>query len=137
MFYASRRMSGIRLGGLWRHSEFVKLWAGQTISQFGTQVSQLAIPLTAALVLNASPAQMGLLSAFAFAPFLLLSLFAGVWVDRAHRRPTLIVADLGRAISLASIPVAALIGALTIEQLYVVGLLTGTLTVFFDVAYQS
>src|SRR5215467_4773389 len=137
MFYASRGVRGIRFEGLWRHSEFMKLWTGQTISQFGTQVSQLAIPLTAALVLYASPAQMGLLAAFEFAPFLLLSLFAGVWVDRTRRRPILIVADVGRAVLLGSIPLAALLGSLRIEQLYVVGLLSGVLTVFFDVAYQS
>src|SRR5229473_5919264 len=137
MFYASGRVSSISLAGLWRHSEFVKLWSGHTISRFGSEISQLAIPLTAALVLNASPAQMGLLGAFEFAPFLLLSLFAGVWVDRLPRRPILIVADIGRALFLGSIPVAALIGALRIEQLYLVGILTGALTVFFDVADQS
>src|SRR5689334_5157797 len=108
MFYASDRVFGLQLAGLWRHADFLKLWTGQTISQFGTQVSQLAIPLTAALVLNATPAQMGLLGAFEFAPFLLLSLFAGVWVDRMRRRPILIVADIGRAMLLACIPVAAL-----------------------------
>jgi len=137
LFYALRRVGGIRFRGLWLHREFVKLWAGQTISQFGTQVSMLAIPLTAALVLNASPAQMGLLGAFEFAPFLLLSLFAGVWVDRMRRRPILIVADIGRTLFLASIPATALLKILTMEQLYVVALLTGVLTVFFDVAYQS
>jgi MFS family permease len=128
---------GIRFGGLWRHPEFVKLWAGQSISMFGSQVSQLAIPLVAALVLNASPAQMGLLSAFEFAPFLVLSLFAGVWVDRMRRRPVLILADVGRALLLGSIPALAILGVLRIEHLYVVGLLSGVLTVFFDVAYQS
>jgi MFS family permease len=130
-------MRGLAPGGLWRHPDFVKLWSGQTISRFGSEISQLAIPLTAALVLGASPAQMGLLGAFEFAPFLLLSLFAGVWVDRVHRRPVLIVADIGRAILLGSIPAAALAGVLRIEQLYVVGVFTGTLTVFFDVAYQA
>jgi MFS family permease len=131
-------MRGIaRPGGLWQHAEFVKLWTGQTISRFGSEISQLAIPLAAALVLDASPAQMGLLSAFEFAPFLLLSLFAGVWVDRVRRRPVLIVADIGRAVILGSIPAAAVLGVLRIEQLYVVGLLTGVLTVFFDVAYQA
>jgi MFS family permease len=80
---------------------------------------------------------MGLLGAFEFAPFLLLSLFAGVWVDRMYRRPVLIVADVGRALLLGSIPAAAFLGVLRIEQLYVVGMLTGVLTVFFDVAYQS
>jgi MFS family permease len=137
MFYAYAPMRGAMLTGLWRHGEFVKLWTGQTISQFGSQVSQLAIPLAAALVLNASPAQMGLLGAFEFAPFLLLSLFAGVWVDRTRRRPILILADLGRAVLLGSIPLAGLFGVLRIEQLYLVGLLSGVLTVFFDVAYQS
>ena len=130
-------MGGIGFTGLWRHSEFLKLWTGQTISQFGTQVSQLAIPLAAALVLNASPAQMGLLAAFEFAPFLLLSLFAGVWVDRIYRRPVLIVADVARTALLGSIPLAAFLDVLRIEQLYVVGFLTGVCTVFFDVAYQS
>jgi MFS family permease len=137
VFYASGRVGVVGLSGLWRHSEFVKLWTGQTISQFGTQVTQLAIPLTAALVLNATPAQMGLLGAFEFAPFLLLSLFAGVWVDRMRRRPVLIVTDIGRTVLLGSIPVAAVLGVLRMEQLYVVALLTGGLTVFFDVAYQS
>src|ERR1700692_2544300 len=108
MFYASGRVLGLSFRGLWRHPEFVKLWAGQTISRFGSEISQLAIPLTAALVLNASPFQMGLLGAFEFAPFLLLSLFAGVWVDRLRRRPILILADLGRALLLRSIPDAAL-----------------------------
>src|ERR1700682_2045342 len=137
MFYASARVWGIAFSGLWRHPEFLKLWGGETISMFGSAISQLAIPLTAALVLNASPTQMGLLGAFEFAPFLLLSLFAGVWVDRLPRRPILIVADVGRALLLGSIPVAAFLGALRIEQLYLVGILTGALTVFFDVADQS
>src|SRR5207249_2534720 len=137
MFYASGPVRGISFGGLWRHSEFVKLWAGHTISRFGSEISQLAIPLTAALVLNASPAQMGLLAAFQFAPFLLLSLLAGVWVDRLPRRPILIVADIGRALLLGSIPVAAVLNTLRIEQLYLVGILSGALTVFFDVADQS
>src|ERR1700720_3911120 len=104
MFYASGRVPGISFSGLWRHAEFVKLWAGQTISRFGSEISQLAIPLTAALVLNASPSQMGLLGAFEFAPFLLLSLFAGAWVDRLPQRPILILADLGRTVLLGSIP---------------------------------
>src|SRR5260370_17230378 len=80
---------------------------------------------------------MGLLGTFEFAPFLLLSLFAGVWVDRMRRKPILIVADIGRAVLLGSIPLAAILGVLRIEQLYVVGLCTGVLTVFFDVADQS
>jgi predicted MFS family arabinose efflux permease len=137
MFYASGGVAGISLSGLWQHPDFVKLWAGHTISRFGSEFSQLAIPLTAALVLNASAFQMGLLGTFEFAPFLVLSLFAGVWVDRLRRQPILIIADVGRAVLLGSIPLAAVLGMLRIEQLYVVGVCTGVLTVFFDVADQS
>ena len=84
-------------GGLWRHSDFLKLWSGETISQFGTQVSRLALPLAAILVLDASAFEVAALGAVEFLPFLLFALPAGVWVDRLRRRPILIVADLGRA----------------------------------------
>ncbi|MFL5757267.1 MAG: MFS transporter [Chloroflexota bacterium] len=120
-----------------RQPDFVKLWTAETISQFGTQVSQLAIPLIAANVLQVSPFEFGLLSTIEFLPFILLSLPAGVSVDRMRRRPILIVGDIGRAIALASIPIAFVLGVLTIWQLYVVAFITGCLTVFFDVAYQS
>src|SRR5262249_50974574 len=126
-----------RFGGLWRHPGFLKLWTAQTVSVFGSQVTALALPLTAALVLNATPAQMGALNAIEFAPFLLVGLFAGVWVDRLPRRPILIAGDLGRALLLGTIPLAYAFDALRIEQLYVVGFGAGLLTVFFDVAYQS
>src|SRR5262245_13544310 len=124
-------------GGLWRHPDFLKLWTGQTISQFGTQVSQLAIPLTAILVLDASAFAVASLATVYFLPFLLFTLPAGVWVDRLRRRPILIAADLGRTLALASIPLAYFADALTLGQLYVAAFVTGTLTVFFDVAYQS
>jgi MFS family permease len=127
----------VRFTGLWRHADFMRLWVAETISQFGSQITLLGLPLTAALVLGASPAQMGILGAAEFAPFLLLGLFAGAWVDRLPRRPILIWSDLGRALLLATIPAAAYLGVLRMEQLYVVGFLTGVLTVFFDVAYMS
>ena len=123
--------------GLWRHADFLKLWAGQTVSQLGSQVTQLALPLTAALTLEATAWQMGVLGAAAFAPFLLFGLFAGVWVDRLPRRRILVAADLGRALLLGLIPLAAQLGVLRIELLCAVGFLAGVLTVFFDVAYQS
>ena len=126
-----------RFSGLWRHPDFLKLWVGQTISVFGTQITLLALPLTAVLMLDASAAQMGLLGAAERAPFLLVGLFAGVWVDRLRRRPILIGADLGRAALLGWIPLAAAFGWLRIEHLYVVGFLAGVLTVFFDVAYMA
>lgn len=127
----------VRFTGLWRQPDFLKLWAGETVSLFGSQITFLALPLTAVLVLHATPSQMGFLTAIEFLPFLLLSLFAGVWVDRLRRRPILVLADIGRAFLLGSIPTAYFMNVLSIEYLYVVGLFTGIMTVFFDVAYQS
>ena len=124
-------------GGLWRHRDFLNLWSAQTISQFGTQVSQLALPLVAILVLDASAFEVALLGTIEFLPFLLFTLPAGVWVDRLRRRPILIAGDFGRAALLASIPAAYLADALTLWQLYVVGFVVGICTVFFDVSYQS
>jgi MFS family permease len=124
-------------GGLWRHPDFLKLWSAETVSQFGTQVSQLALPLTAVLVLDASAFEVAALGTAEFLPFILFTLPAGVWVDRLPRRPILIAGDFGRAALLASIPIAYLLDALTLGQLYVVGFLVGICTVFFDVAYQS
>src|SRR3989442_838120 len=122
---------------LWRHSDFMKLWLAQTISVFGDQFTGLAIPLIAVLMLQATPGQMGLLTAVERAPFLLIGLFAGVWVDRLPRRPILVAGDLGRAAVLLTIPLAALLGGLRMPHLYAVGLLVGVLTLFFDVAYQA
>jgi MFS family permease len=124
-------------GGLWRHRDFRNLWAAETVSQLGTQVSQIALPLVAIIVLNASAFEVALLGVIEFAPFILISLPAGVWVDRLRRKPILVAADVGRALLLASIPVAHWLGVLTIWQLYVVGFAVGFLTVFFDVSYQS
>jgi MFS family permease len=126
-----------RQNGLWRHGNFLKLWIGQTISVFGSSITGLAIPLTAAIALHATPAQMGILGAAGTAPFLLIGLFAGAWVDRMRRRPILILSDIGRALLLGIIPLAALLGALRMEVLYVVEFLVGVMTVFFEVAYQS
>ncbi|GAB4108853.1 MAG: MFS transporter [Roseiflexaceae bacterium] len=127
----------MRLKGLWRHADFLKFWFGQTVSVFGSAITGLALPLVAAISLNATPAQMGLLGAAATAPFLLVGLFAGVWVDRKPRRPILIASDIGRALLLLIIPLAAWLGMLRIELLYVVEFLVGVMTVFFEVAYQS
>jgi MFS family permease len=124
-------------GGLWRHPDFLRLWSAETISQVGTQVSQLAIPLVAILVLDASAFEVAVLGTVEFLPFLLFTLPAGVWVDRLPRRPFLIAGDFGRAGLLATIPVAYVADVLTLGQLYVVGFLVGICTVFFDVAYQS
>ncbi len=124
-------------GALWSHRDFLKLWTGQTISEFGSQVSQLAIPAVAVLTLKATPFQVAALATVEFLPFLILTLPAGVWVDRWRRRWILIAGDLGRALLLASIPLTYSLGHLTLTQLYIVGFLVGIHTVFFDVAYQS
>ena len=124
-------------GGLWRHGDFLKLWSAETISQFGTQISQLALPLVALLVLDATAFEVAALGVVEFLPFMLFTLPAGVWVDRLPRRPILIAGDFGRFLLLATIPIAYAVDVLTLGQLYAVGFLVGICTVFFDVAYQS
>lgn len=126
-----------RFRGLWRDHDFLRLWAAQTVSLCGSQISLLAVPLLAALSLKATPLEMGILGAASQLPYLLVGLAAGVWVDRRRRRPILIAADLGRVVLIGSIPAVSLLGALTMPYLYVVTLLAGILAVFFDVAYQS
>lgn len=123
--------------GLWRHADFLKLWGGQTVSLFGSLLTQFALPLLAALLLDAGAAQMALLAAAEVAPGLLLGFFAGVWVDRLRRRPLLIAADIGRALALVSIPVVAALGALHMGQLYLVAVLVSVCSVVFDAAYPA
>jgi len=123
--------------GLWANPDFVKLWTGQTVSKFGTHITYAAMSATAVLVLQATPAQMGLLGACGGLPVLLFSLLAGVWVDRLRRRPILITADLGRAFILLSVPAATLAGVLSMQQLYLVAGLVSVFTVFYSVADQS
>jgi MFS family permease len=129
--------SRARFTGLWRHREFQKLWAGQTISLFGSRIGGFALTFVAILTLHASPIQVALLNAAQYGPGLVVGLFAGVWVDRLRRRPVMIVVDIGRAAILAVIPLAAALGHLTIALLFAVALCVSVLTVFFDVAYRS
>src|SRR3984885_304411 len=117
--------------GLWHHLSFRRLWIGESVSQLGTMVSQLALPLVAILVVHASTFEVGLLTAFETAAFLVVGLPAGAWVERMRVRWVLITTDLVRAAALGSIPLASLLGALTIWQLYAVALITGVSTVFF------
>jgi MFS family permease len=124
-------------GALWSNADFIKLWTGQSISELGSQISQLAIPIVAAIALHASPIVFSLLGVFGFLPFMIFALPAGAWVDRMRRRRILIAGDAARAIVLATIPVAYAFGVLTIWQLLVVQFVVGIFTVFFDVAYQS
>jgi predicted MFS family arabinose efflux permease len=122
---------------LYRHLDFRRLWAAQTVSRFGSQISQLALPLVAVLSLKSSAFRVSLLGAIEFLPFLLFALPAGAWIDRVARRPVLVTTDIGRALALGSLPIAAAVAHVTYVHLCIVGFVAGTLTVFFDVAYQS
>jgi MFS family permease len=133
---AAERRTGGRLG-LLREVDFRRLWIGETISQFGSQVSMLAIPFIATVLLGATPLEIAVLSALQFLPFVLFTLPAGAWLDRMLRRPVLISGDLARMIALATISIAWAFGVLTMWQLYLVSFVSGIATVFFDVAYQS
>ena len=124
-------------GPLWQNRDFISLWSGQSISLLGSQVTALALPLAAIFVVQASTFEVAALNVVDLLPFVVFSLPAGVWVDRLRRRPLMVAADWGRAVALASIPVAYAAHGLTLPQLFLVGFTTGTLTVFFDVSYQS
>lgn len=126
-----------KAASLWRHPDFLKLWSAQTTSVFGSQLTSLAYPLTAILVLQATTFQVGLLQASYTASGLLLGLLAGVVADRVSRKPLLIIADLARAILAFSIPLAAVFGFLRIEQLYFVSFFSGAFTIFADVAAMA
>ena len=123
--------------GLWRHRDFMKLWTGQTVSMFGSMIGGPAMSFTAILVLHATPAQLATLFAANIVPGLIGGLVAGAWVDRLPRRPIMIAVDVGRALVLATVPIAAYVGELHIQQLYLVAFAVSLLTVFFDVAYQA
>jgi MFS family permease len=123
---------------LLREANFRKFWVGQTISLFGDQVTYIALPLTGVLVLDASAAEMGYLGAAALLPHLFFALPAGVWLERvARRRRVMILADIGRAGLLASLPVAYALDSLSFTQLYAVAFGTGTLAVLFDISYST
>ena len=122
---------------LWRHADFMKLWAGQTVSELGSVVTRTAIPLVALLVLGAGPFEMALLVVAGGLAVLLVGFFAAAWVDRLRRLPLLIWTDTIRAVLLFSIPTAYVAGVLRIEYLYVVVFLEGSLGALFDAAYPA
>lgn len=122
---------------LWRHADFLKLWAGQTISELGSVVTRTAVPLVALLVLGAGPLEMALLVVSASLAILLVGFAAGAWVDRLRRRPLLVWTDTIRAFLLISIPLAFAVHALRMEQLYVVMFVEACLGALFDAAYPA
>jgi MFS family permease len=131
--------SGSQAGGrsLWRQRDFMLLWSGQTVSETGSAVTQIALPLVAVVALEASTFQVGLLTAAGTAAFALVALPAGALVDRGSKRSIMIVCDVLRLLIIGSVPLAAAFGTLTMAQLYVVAVAAGVCTVFFDVSYQS
>ncbi|MEV8593374.1 MFS transporter [Streptomyces sp. NPDC052012] len=122
---------------LWRDSDFRRLWAGQTASQLGEHTGLVVLPLLAVLTLDAGAAQLGALRAAGQAPILMLSLFAGAWVDRWRTRTVMVLTDAGRALALAAVAVTCLPGGLGLPALVVITFAFGALSVFFDVAYQA
>lgn len=124
-------------GSLWRDRNFLTMWSGQALSQFGAQIVEIAIPVLAVLVLGATEAQLGFLNAAAVAAFLVVGLPAGAWIDRMRKRHVMIVADLVRAGALALVPLLWWLGMLEMWHLYAIALIMGIAMVFFDVSYQS
>ena len=131
-----KRIARRHLRGLWRMPDFRRLWLSLTITSFGAQITNLALPLTAALMLHATPLQMGILVALETLPFALISLHAGVLLDRVRKLPIVIASDLSRGIALLMIPLCAWRGVLSVEVLYVVGFFCGVQNVVGGAAYQ-
>jgi predicted MFS family arabinose efflux permease len=122
--------------GLWLSRDFRRLWASLTITSFGAQVTNLALPLTAALLLSATPMQMGILVALETLPFALVSLHAGVLLDRVRKLPVVIFTNVARSLALMVVPAAAYAGVLSVELLYVVGFFVGVQNVVGGAAHQ-
>ncbi len=123
--------------GLWTHRDFMRVWGAETVSQFGAQISTFAVPLIAALTLSASPLEMGVLAAAGPAPRLAIGFIAGAWADRLPRRPIMIAMDLGRVLSSAIVPIAALSGWFSFQILLIAAVLGGLQSVFFDAAWGA
>lgn len=133
----SPRSGAAAARGAFANPDFVKLWAGESVSLIGTQVTQFTMPLVAVLTLNATVIQVGVLNALRFVPVLTLSLLAGVWLDRRRRKPVLIACALGNAVLIGLVPLAKVTGMLSIGLLYVVVTMAGLLSMTFDVGALS
>jgi MFS family permease len=132
-----KRHTTTQTSRLWYNHDFRCLWGATAISQLGTQITFLGLPFLAVTSLQATPLQTSVLAMLGWVPMVLLGFIAGAIVDRSRRQPLLIWCDLARALILLSIPVAYLLGWLSIWQLYLVVLLTGIFSTFFDTAYQA
>lgn len=132
----ARRKAGPEIS-LWRDRNFLTMWSGQAFSQFGAQITEMAGPVLAVLLLNATEFEVGVLTAANVAAFLVVGLPAGAWIDRMRKRHVMIWADAVRAVTLGMVPLLWVLGVLQIWHLVVVALIMGIATVFFDVSYQS
>ncbi|MGD0423364.1 MAG: MFS transporter [Candidatus Bathyarchaeia archaeon] len=130
-------MKSLSMGRLWHHEDFMRLWVSQTIEAVGGEVTNLALPTVAILLLNAGAMDMGILNGLQMLPVPVLGVFVGVWADRWRRRPMMVAANLGRMLTLLWVPLAFIFGILQLHQLFIVATLLGIFTVFFDVANQS
>ena len=135
--YSADASARPRARSLWRDGNFLTMWSGQALAQLGSQVTELAIPVLAVLLLQASELELGFLNAAGVAAFLVVGLPAGAWIDRMRKRHVMIWADAVRALALALLPLLWWLGALEMWHLYAVALVVGVATVFFDVSYQS
>ena len=126
-----------RGGNLWHHRDFTRFWFSDTVSQFGNQFSGFALPVLAVLSFNATPLDIGIITALAIVPYPLLGLFVGVWADRFRKRRIMVVCNFGRMVTLASVPIGYVLGTLSLYQLFAVSLVTGLFSVFFDISYQA
>jgi predicted MFS family arabinose efflux permease len=121
-------------GPLWRRGDFLKLWAAQTVSDFGARITREGVPYAAVLTVGANPIQLGVLAALSLGPSVVVGLTAGGLVDRSRRRRVLIVADIIRALVLVTIPIAALMHLFSMLELYAAAFIVGSLSVLFDIA---
>ncbi|MBV9905788.1 MAG: MFS transporter, partial [Alphaproteobacteria bacterium] len=124
-------------GALWRHAGFMRLWAAQTVSSFGARITREGLALASVLTIDAKPWQLGILAALALGPGLIVGMVAGGFVDRSRKRHIMIGADLARTAVLATVPVAAWLHILSMNQLYVVALAMGGLSVLFNIADRA
>jgi MFS family permease len=124
-------------GNLWHHREFMRFWFADTVSQFGSQFSGFALPVLAVLSFDATPLDIGIITALAIIPYPLLGLFVGVWADRFRKRRIMMVCNFGRMATLGSVPIGYVLGVLSLNQLFAVSLVTGIFSVFFDISYQA
>lgn len=122
---------------LWRNTDFLRFWSGEALSLFGNQVTNLALPLTAVIVFDASAEQVGLLRFLQLVPYLFLALVFGVWVDRSRRRPIMLLANTARMLLIALVPLLAHQHHLTMAGLLVIACLVGVFSVLFDVSWMS